>query len=249
MPKSWIAPLAALAALAMGAGLANASDGEIVVFANGEDLATDGFVGRKLTRDGWELRFDHVFVTLSDIAVLQTEPPYDSEAGGEPVARVAVAVETGGPVTLDLVDTGADGRVRVGAARAPKGHYNALSWSLVPAPAGEWEGRSMVFIGTATKDGRSVPFTLASSDTHVHACGEYVGEERKGFVESGGSADLELTFHLDHVFGRLDRDPDDPMNRAAPGFEAFAAGGSHALDLAGLHIGHVGEGHCAVRHR
>ena len=244
-----IAALAAATVITFAASPASASEGELAMFANGEELATDGFVAPKLTRDGWELRFDHIYATVSDISIYQTETPYDAEKGGEPVAKVTVAIDTDGPVTLDLTDAGEDGRVRIGAASAPDGHYNAVSWSVVPAVAGEWEGRSMVFIGTATKDGQSVPFTLTSTDVHVYTCGEYVGDDRKGFVESSGSADLELTFHLDHIFGRADRDADGAMNAGAAGFDGFAEGGTQTIDLSGMHIGHVGEGHCAVEYR
>ncbi|TVR84719.1 MAG: hypothetical protein EA405_00920 [Rhodospirillales bacterium] len=243
--------------LVISGGAARAADGEIALFANGEDLATDGFVGQKRTRDGWELRFDHIFVTVDALAAHQTEPPFDAGAGGAPAAVVTVEFDTGGPVTLDLAAAGDDGRLLVAEAAAPEGHYNALTWSVVPAPGGDWAGdwaenwagQSMVFIGTATKDGQTVPFTLTSDDTHAYACGEYVGDERKGFVTAGGAADLEITFHLDHVFGRADKPADDPMNLQARGFDAFAGGGPQAINLAGLHIGHVGEGHCAVSDR
>jgi hypothetical protein len=119
----------------------------------------------------------------------------------------------------------------------------------VPAQSGDWAGQSMVLVGTATRDGASVDFTLTSDATHDYTCGEYVGDARKGFVTAGSDAELELTFHLDHLFGRLDKEDADPMNIHALGFDAFAAGGTHQITLTGLHIGHVGEGHCAVSHR
>ncbi len=250
MTSSLHLPIAAYAAaLALTAGAGSAAEGELAVFANGEALAKEGFTAPELTRDGWELRFDRVLVTVEDIAALQTDPPYDAEDGGEPKAAVTVALDTGGPVTIDLTDTDDDGRVPIGSTTAPEGHYNAVAWSVVPAKAGDWTGQSMVLVGTATKDGKALPFTLTSKDTHDYVCGEYVGDERKGFVTAGGAADLELTFHLDHVFGRADKGADDPMNQGALGFDAFASGGEQAIELAGLHIGHVGEGHCAVTFR
>ena len=242
-------PIATLATAVMLTTSAAAADGELSIFANGEALATEGFTAPELTRDAWEVRFDQVLVTVADIEALQTDPPYDAEDGGEPKSAVTVALDTGGPVTIDLTETDDDGRVLIGSAQAPEGHYNAVAWSVVPAPSGDWAGQSMVLVGTATKDGQSVAFTLTSSDTHEYVCGEYVGDERKGFVAAGGAADLELTFHLDHVFGREDKGVDDPMNQGALGFDAFAAGGEQVMALAGLHIGHVGEGHCAVTYR
>jgi hypothetical protein len=248
-PRPWM-PLAGLAVLiALTASAASAAEGELEIFANGEALATLGFIAPELTRDGWELRFDQVLVTVAGIAALQTDPPYDAGAASAPDAAVTVTLDTGGPLTIDLTETDEDGRLLIGSAEAPEGHYNAVAWSVVPAETGEWAGRAMVLVGTATKDGKAVPFTLTSSDAHDYVCGEYVGDERKGFVTAGGVADLELTFHLDHVFGRADKGADDPMNQAAFGFDAFASGGEQAIELAGLHIGHVGEGHCAVTYR
>ncbi|WP_196257833.1 hypothetical protein [Pelagibacterium limicola] len=223
-----------------------AAAGELSIFANGEELATEGFLAPELTRDGWQLNFSNVFVTLSGITAIQAEPPYDAEAGGEPATSVSAGLDPAAPLTIDLTETDEDGRVLLGSIAASAGHHNAISWSVVPATEGEWAGQSMVFVGTATRDGQSVDFTLTSPDRHAYVCGEYVGDERKGFLVEGGEADLEITFHLDHIFGRADVDLDDPMNIDAIGFDPFAAGGTHAIDLSGLHIGHVGEGHCAV---
>lgn len=225
------------------------AEGTLSLFANGEALATEGFLAPELTRDGWELRFDHVYVTLAGVSAFQTDPPYDAEAGGAPEAAVRVPFDMAAPRTIDLTNTGADGRVFLGDVAGPEGHYNAIAWSVVPAPSGEWTGHAMVLIGTAAKDGESVAFTLTNSGTQDYVCGEYVGAERKGFVAADGTADLELTFHLDHVFGRLDKGPEDAMNTGALGFDRFSGGGTQAINLDGLHIGHVGEGHCAVTHR
>lgn len=221
---------------------AMAKDGRLTLFATGESLATEGFVEPELTRDGWSLRFDRVIATLADIAAYRTEPPF--AADGPVIAGQPVVVP--GVFTVDLVAAGADGQVRLATVEAPPGHYNALAWSLVPAPSGEFAGQSLVFVGTATRDGRTVPFMLATPERHDYACGEYVGDERKGFVEAGQEADLQITLHLDHLFGRADKGAGDAMNIAALGFDRFAAGGRHAFSLGTLHLGHVGEGHCHV---
>ena len=228
---------------------AASAEGTLTLFANGEELATDGFNAPKLTRDGWALQFDHIFVTLADVTAMQTEPPYDAKTGAVPAATTRVSFDAAQQMTIDLVAAEDDGRVTIATLPAPDGHYNAITWSLVPADSGDWTGQSMVFIGTATRDGDSVDFVLTSSDIHEYSCGEYVGDTRKGFVTTGAEAELELTFHLDHVFGRADRDAQDQMNIDALGFDAFATGGAQVISLAGLHIGHVGEGHCAVRYR
>jgi hypothetical protein len=133
---------------------------------------------------------------------------------------------------------------------AAAGHWNALSWALVPAQSEAFAGYALVLQGTATRDGRTVAFTMGSRNTAHHACGEYLGDRRKGFVTADSPGDLEVTLHLDHLFGRADKPADDPMNLDALGFDRFAGtAGMQEFSLAGLHLGHVGEGHCHVSQR
>jgi len=229
---------AAVAALAP----LTATAGSLTLFASGEDLATEGFAAPKLTRDGWALEFTRILATFDRITAFQTDPPF--MADGPAIAGTAVALA--GPFTVDLVDADARDLVELATVHAPEGHFNALAWALVPATGGEAAGYSLVLEGIARRDGQEVAFALATADSVMHACGEYVGDARKGFVTAGGAAELEITLHLDHLFGRADKPADDPMNLDAPGFAPFASGGRHALSLDGLHLGHVGEGHCHV---
>ena len=228
----------AAAILALSAATAHADT--LTLFASGQDLATEGFHAPQLTRDGWSLEFDRITVTFADVTAWRTDPPF--QADGPEISGAALSF--GGPFTVDLVDADARDRVEVVAAAADAGHYNALSFVLAPATEGEFAGFSLVFEGTARRDGQEVAFTLATRDAVAHACGEYVGDERKGFVTAGEGGDLEITLHLDHVFGRADKNADDPMNLEALGFDAFAAGGLQEFSMDGLHVGHVGEGHC-----
>lgn len=225
-------------ALAMVAALNSfsAHAGSLTLFASGEDLATEGFNAPKLTKDGWALEFTSIYATFDQITAWQTDPPFMAE--GPEITGVALPFV--GPFTVDLVDADEADRVALATVDAPHGHFNALSWALVPGD----DGFSLVFEGIARKDGQEVEFTLRSADATAHACGEYLGDERKGFVTEGGEADLEITLHLDHLFGRADKAEDDEMNLEAIGFEPFAAGGEFELSLEGLHLGHVGEGHC-----
>ena len=214
------------------------SAGSLTLFASGEDLATEGFTAPKLTRDGWALEFSRITVTFDRITAWQTDPPF--MADGAEISGAALPI--GGPFTVDLVDADGDHRVALATVEAAPGHYNALSWALVPGD----DGVSLVLDGVARRDGQEVAFTLRTSDSMAHACGEFLGDARKGFVTEGAQADLEITLHLDHLFGRADKADDDEMNLEALGFDAFAAGGVHDISLGGLHLGHVGEGHCHV---
>ena len=227
----------ALAAIATFAGF-SAHAGSLTLFASGEDLATEGFNAPKLTKDGWALEFTRIIATLNQITAWQTDPPF--MADGPEITGTALPFD--GPFTVDLVDADEDDLVELATIAAPAGHFNALSWALVPGD----DGFSLVFAGIARKDGQEVSFTLRSADSVAHACGEYLGDARKGFVTENAAADLEITLHLDHLFGRADKAEDDEMNVEAIGFAPFAAGGEFELSLEGLHLGHVGEGHCYV---
>lgn len=243
-----LSALSLLSLLGLGTALAPAlaQADTLSLFASGEDLATGGFAAPELTRDGWALRFTRIVATFDEVTAWQTDPPF--MADGPAIAGTALVF--GGPFTIDLVDADDEDRVLLTSLPAVPGHYNALSWALVPATEGEFAGHSLVLEGVAERDGEEVSFTLATPDAVFHACGEYQGDERKGFVTADAGGDLEITLHLDHLFGRADKPADDGMNLDAPGFDAFAARGPMAtFSLAGLHLGHVGEGHCHVSPR
>ncbi len=235
--------------------------GSLQFVANGEDFVRQGFV----SKDGWAISFDHVYINLTDITGYQTDPPYDPHAGGEVTAQAEVGLD--GTHTVDLAEGGEDAPpIPVGeVSGAPVGHYNANAWKMVKAEEGVASGYSLVMIGSAEKDGQTVDFTIQVENEYEYTCGEYVGDERKGILEKDGAADLEMTFHFDHIFGDAESPMDDELNVAAPGFEPFAAvaGGSGTLrvDMSGLEsamspsdyqmlvdilptLGHVGEGHC-----
>jgi len=216
--------------------------GTLEFYANGEDFVRQGFV----SKDGWGIQFDHVYITLDDIAAYQTDPPYDPQSGGNISGKDTVGLN--GAYTIDLAEGGTDApRILVGSVSdVPVGHYNALAFKMAKAESGPAAGHSLVMIGTAQKDGQSVDFTINVEEECEYQCGEYVGDERKGIVAENGTADLEMTFHFDHIFGDFDTPPDDELNLTAIGFEPFAGGaqGKDAIDMGVMHLGHVGEGHC-----
>ncbi len=238
-----------------------AKKGTLQFNANGEDFVRQGFV----SKDGWAITFDHVYVTLADVTAYQSDPPYDPHAGSEVQAQVEVGL--GGTHTVDLAEGGEDAPpILVGEVKdAAVGHYNALSWKMVKATSGPASGYSLTIVGQAEKEGQTVNFTIEIEQEYEYTCGEYVGDERKGILQEGGTADLEMTFHFDHIFGDAETPLDDELNVGAPGFDPFAGlvGGAGTLraDLSGLQaglsagdyqklldilptLGHVGEGHC-----
>ena len=240
-------------------GSAEGGTGTLVIRANGEDFVREGFT----TKDGWEIEFDHVFVSLADIIAAQTDPPFDPEAGTALNAKAEVKVE--GIQVVDLAEGDASAEpIPVAEVEAPAGRFNALAWRMVPAESGPSEDYTVWMQGTATKDGETVPFTIKVNEELAFTCGDFVGDDRKGILTAGDEADLEATFHFDHLFGDGDAPADDSINTGALGFDplfALAQGGVVDVDSAALQaglseadyitflsilpsLGHVGEGHC-----
>jgi len=235
--------------------------GTLVFTANGEEFIREGF----LSKDGWELSFNHAYVTMSNITAYQSNPPYDTEQGWE--ISYDVKVELEGFHTADLTDPDSDPAKLAQIGQVPSGHYNAISWTMTRAVEGPAEGYSLLLVGKAEKDGQVIYFTLGIEQEVDYLGGDYVGDERKGIVAPGSSADLEMTFHFDHLFGDGEEDFDDEINLEAFGFDplaALAVNGEVNADLASLekllspqdyelllsiftHLAHVGEGHCLAR--
>lgn len=241
----------------------NESSGEtgtLALVANGEDFVRQGFV----TKDGWQIDFDHVYVTLEDVTAYQTDPPFDPDQSNEIKATEEVTLLEA-PQTVDLAEGEADAEpILVTTAQAPKGTYNAISWNVVKATEGEAAGSTIWLEGTATKAGETVNFVLSFDSSLEYTCGQYVGDARKGILTNTEEAELETTFHFDHIFGDADAPADDDLNVDAVGFDPFAnlaENGTVNADMEMLQsslsdedysslvtalegLGHVGEGHC-----
>ena len=237
----------------------NAAAGTLVIRANGEDFVRQGFT----SKDGWAISFDHVYVSLADLVAAQTEPPFQAETEDRWQATAEVTVA--GPTVVDLAagDASAEPLV-VAEVEAPAGQFNALAWAMPPAPSGPSQGTVIWLQGTATNQGTTLPFTLRLSEPLAFTCGDFIGDERKGMLAPGGVADLEATFHFDHLFGDGGAPPEDEINTGALGFAPLAAlaqDGVLNLTSADLQsrlspadhqrwlgllpsLGHVGEGHC-----
>ena len=227
-------------------GCSGDKTGTLQIYANGEDFVRQGFV----SKDGWSISFDHVYITLSDIKAYQTDPPYDAHEGGSIDGDVTLNIADTYTIDLAEGDENADPILVSAWKEAPVGQYNAISWKMTKATSGTASGYSLVMIGTAEKDGQVVDFTINIDSECSYDCGEYVGDERKGILEEDGTADLEMTFHFDHIFGDFDTPLDDELNEGALGFEYFidyADGTTADIDMGAMHLGHVGEGHCVCQ--
>jgi hypothetical protein len=235
--------------------------GTLQIRANGEDFIRQGFV----SKDGWQIDFDHVYVNLDQITAYQTDPPFNPDTDQSIATKAQTEARLDGVKTIDLAEGGDDAEpILVGEVEAPVGRYNALSWQMVKAPDGPAAGYPLMLQGTASKDGQTVDFILRIDEELGFTCGDFVGDERKGIVQAGQTADLEATFHFDHLFGDAETPADDALNTGALGFDPLAAiaeNGQLEADLATLEeqlspedytklleilpsLGHVGEGHC-----
>jgi len=233
--------------------------GTITLVANGEDFVRQGFV----TKDGWQIDFDHVYVTLDEVIAYQSEPAFDPDKDQNIQAKNEVTLVSE-PTIVDLAAGEADANpITVTQAKANAGLYNALAWQLVTPEEGEVNS-AIVLAGTAQKDDRSIDFVLNLDQPLAYKCGEYVGDARKGFLEADAQTQLETTFHFDHIFGDAEAPADDAINTGAVGFDPMAEladNSSLNVDLATLEqelspenyqtlekaiqgLGHVGEGHC-----
>ena len=239
---------------------ASADTGTLSLVANGEDFVRQGFV----TKDGWQISFDHLYVTLTQVSAYNTKVPLDlDEVNKSKDATKVVLVSEPQTIDLALGDNNAE-PILVTQVNAPAGNYHALSWQLVPAQEGETQGYTIVMDGVATKSNQKVDFVIKIDQPLDYMCGEFVGEERKGILLKGEQAEVETTFHFDHLFGDAQTASTDSINTDALGFEPIAALAQsgklnvdttalkaqlnsqqiQALDQAISSLGHVGEGHC-----
>ena len=227
----------------MLSGCGGAKTGTLQFYANGEDFIRQGFV----SKDGWSISFDHVYITLSGITAYQTDPPYDAHEGDSISGDVTTGLDKTYTIDLAEGDENAEPILVDQITNAEIGQYNAISWKMVKAESGATAGYSLVMIGTAEKDGQVVDFVINIDAECSYECGEYVGDERKGILEEDGTAALEMTFHFDHIFGDADTPLDDALNQDTLGFAYFidyADGTTVEIDMEEMHLGHVGEGHC-----
>ena len=234
--------------------------GTLALVANGEDFIRQGFV----SKDGWQINFDHAYVTLNQVIAYSTEPPFDSAGETKLKAKQTVSL-IDIPTTVDLAEGEEDAEpILVTQTDAPVGKYNALGWKVVSAQEGSTQSNSIVLEGKASKDDREIEFTIGFDRELEYLCGEYVGEDRKGIVQPGNMAQIETTFHFDHIFGDNSLPVEDALNQEAIGFEPLASLAQNErlkvnqadlaqklnseeyekLQQAISGLGHVGEGHC-----
>ena len=239
------------------------SQGSLGLVANGEDFVREGFV----TKDGWQINFERVDVTVGEVTAYQIEGGFNPDAKSQIKSETAIRLLEE-PQTINLA-TGEENAdpILIKESKIPEGFYNALSWKMLPGMdqtlAGDY---TIVLEGTGTKADHKINFLLGFNYPTKYVCGEFVGDTRKGIVKPNENAQVEMTFHFDHIFGDQEAEADNELNQNALGFEPLAnLATSNNLQLswqdlqerlspeeyqkltdaiAGL--GHVGEGHCSA---
>ena len=247
------------------ASIAANGEGSLILVANGEDFVRQGF----LTKDNWQVNFDRVAVNVGNVVAYQAEPGFDPDENEsvesqemvtmvEEVKTVDLAEgpENAEPVVLTEVDVNA-------------GSYNALSWEMIQADDSGFQNQTIVLQGKAVKDNETVDFNLGFALPIKYVCGEFVGEQRKGIVQPDSKAEVEMTFHFDHVFGDAETSLEDSLNQGALGFQplanlsesgvltadwqtlqqSLAPEEVETLTKAIVGLGHVGEGHCKAEYK
>lgn len=218
--------------------------GTLKFIANGEDFVKQGFIDK----DGWDISFEHVYINLCDV-----------KAYSENNETVALNKD----YFIDLKKVG-----EFESKSALPTEYQGIGFSLKKAKSGEYKEYSIVMIGTAKKNNEKIDFTIKIDEELKWDCPDgYVGDEIKGIVEKEKEADVEATFHFDHIFGDIEADADDHINTESVGFDYFALFVENGkLDITQKDLlnktnktmydkfvkslstlGHVGEGHCHIK--
>jgi hypothetical protein len=247
--------------------------GTMIFQANGEDFARNGFT----SEDGWRVDFEHVFVHIDDFTAYQVVEENQTALylyhAGHPHEDLEEGAAHQALTDSFFVDISYSERPLELAwmENSAIGNYNRVNFSLTPAIPEAigmitgYEGYSIIFMGTAAKDGQVITFSIKlDNELKFLACGPH--HEDHGVLAPGGEAVAEATFHLDHIWGDADEGPadtddDEAVNKIAIGFGHFAALATgdvldvtrsdleampeYDLFITALEtVGHSGEAHC-----
>lgn len=242
-----------LAAALSSCGESATEMSKLGLVVNGETFAQEGMV----SKDDWQISFQEIAVTLGSVTALGEAAP---DEGGDEVLEASWPLKEGEAAKEFVTVTLHEGPAQLGAQEVPVGNYNQVKW--------QWGGSeaAIAMKGTAVKGDQTIEFDMALPGTFQVACGDYVGDERKGIVTADSEGEVELTLHLDHLFGDGESPPSAEINTKSLGFDPFAATAEEGkLSLAAadadtwatpqlrqllqevlMSMPHVGEGHCEV---
>lgn len=227
--------------------------GTVIFNANGEGFVHDGFT----SEDGWNISFTHVYINIEGPTAYQVaeSSTKSTRHAGHPHASIpegsAHAALTG-QYFLDLKKSGETPVFEVGRVTdATIGNYNYLNFNIVQTNStdnptviaedtvtvSDYDGYSIVLIGTATYGNpitTTVDFTIKfDEEMALYGCGPLLDLDEDGtndgVLADGGTAETQMTFHFDHIFGDYGDDGDEPestdpedINFWGIGFDPFA---------------------------
>jgi len=252
-----------VAGLIAGCNQEPTAPGTLQFYSNGGDQIFVGMV----SKDGWKMVFNHFYVSMNQITAYQTDPPYDPIYAAD-IIRYETSITLDGIHTADIAQGGGRRLVET-VPDAPAGLYNAVSWMMAPGSEGPSAGYSVVMIGQAAKGNELINFTFKLDLKGGYQCGEYFvagrdATDRLGQLDSGATADVEMTYAVEYIFGDGSQPVSGILNRMALGFDPLAALAVDSvvdIDLTGLknqlsaddmmlftnavpEIGKVGVGRC-----
>ncbi len=195
------------------------SQGTLSLVANGEDFVRKGFT----TKDGWQINFERVEVTLGEVTAYQVAGGFNPEKKSLIKSHKSIQLLSDSK-TIDLAKGGESAKsILVKATQVPAGFYNALSWNMLPKMDSAFaDGRTILLEGTAIKGDRRLNLLLGFNQPLKYLCGEFIGDSRKGMVKTSENTELEMTFHFDHIFGDQTVGAEAEINQKALGFEPLA---------------------------
>lgn len=179
--------------------------GKLEFAVNGEDFVNNGFQ----EKNGWNITFDKVLINLSHIT-----------------ARLkgnSNKINLDKEYFVNLKNTGNNIKIIETKSNVEVGEYRELQWQMSRKKDGDYTGYSFILIGQAVKDDQKISFEIKLNEEVTWFCKDgYAGEELKGFVDKNKTGQVEMTFHLDHIFGDFNQSKNDPINKNAVGFDYFA---------------------------
>jgi hypothetical protein len=179
--------------LASGCG---AAEGEVSVAVWGEERVSAGYEGTET--DGWTIRFSSWITSVGEVALL--DPQSGDSVAEDPQVWAVELVGRAEPVSLHAVET-PEGRWDVRFSLAPPG----ATWvgpDTDPAPVANMAQRGAVHrvAGTAVREGLEKRFDwYFDGAVTANLCRNGVDDTVGLSVSPGGTSDLQVTLHADHL--------------------------------------------------
>lgn len=223
--------------------------GNILFTANGEEFVVDGLI----SKEGWQIQFSSLLINIdSPEAYNPNHPELKALLKGHHLINLKRGTTEKPEVSVAILPD------------VQTGNYQSLRFSLKQIESGEYAGFSIVLKGNAEKEDEKIPFEIKlDEELTFDGLEGYVGDSIKGILKAGKTADVEMTFHFDHLFGNIEMGADDHVNSGSPGFEFFLPYiKDNKIDVTQDQtksnpqydkliqsietLGHLGEGHCTV---